>query len=73
MDGTDSRMDGSLTGLQVSHVILEIKQMMDFVHHKMGFLMIICDTHCDTLYMRALQPTETPCVTIPPAMPAAEA
>ena len=26
--------------------------------------MIICDTHCDTLYMRALQPGETPCVTM---------
>lgn len=26
--------------------------------------MIICDTHCDTLYMRALQPQETPCVTM---------
>lgn len=26
--------------------------------------MIICDTHCDTLYMRALQPNETPCVTM---------
>lgn len=26
--------------------------------------MIICDTHCDTLYMRALQPEETPCVTM---------
>ena len=26
--------------------------------------MIICDTRCDTLYMRALQPGETPCVTM---------
>ena len=26
--------------------------------------MIICDTHCDTLYMRALQPEHTPCVTM---------
>ena len=26
--------------------------------------MIICDTHCDTLYLRALQPDETPCVTM---------
>ena len=26
--------------------------------------MIICDTHCDTLYMRALQPQKTPCVTM---------
>ena len=26
--------------------------------------MIICDTHCDTLYMRALQPDKTPCVTM---------
>ena len=26
--------------------------------------MIICDTHCDTLYMRALQPDHTPCVTM---------
>ena len=26
--------------------------------------MIICDTHCDTLYMRALQPNKTPCVTM---------
>lgn len=26
--------------------------------------MIICDTHCDTLYMRALQPDRTPCVTM---------
>ena len=26
--------------------------------------MIICDTHCDTLYLRALQPHETPCVTM---------
>ena len=26
--------------------------------------MIICDTHCDTLYMRALQPQEMPCVTM---------
>ena len=26
--------------------------------------MIISDTHCDTLYMRALQPQETPCVTM---------
>ena len=26
--------------------------------------MIICDTHCDTLYMRALQPGKTPCVTM---------
>lgn len=26
--------------------------------------MIICDTHCDTLYMRALQPEQTPCVTM---------
>ena len=26
--------------------------------------MIICDTHCDTLYMRALQPDMTPCVTM---------
>ena len=26
--------------------------------------MIICDTHSDTLYMRALQPGETPCVTM---------
>ncbi len=26
--------------------------------------MIICDTHCDTLYMRALCPGETPCVTM---------
>ena len=26
--------------------------------------MIICDTHCDTLYMRALQLGETPCVTM---------
>ncbi|MBQ2834470.1 MAG: membrane dipeptidase [Clostridia bacterium] len=26
--------------------------------------MIICDTHCDTLYLRALQPGETPCVTM---------
>ena len=26
--------------------------------------MIICDTHCDTLYLRALQPNETPCVTM---------
>ena len=25
--------------------------------------MLICDTHCDTLYMRALQPEKTPCVT----------
>lgn len=25
--------------------------------------MLICDTHCDTLYMRALQPDRTPCVT----------
>lgn len=25
--------------------------------------MIICDTHCDTLYMRALQPNKMPCVT----------
>jgi len=26
--------------------------------------MIICDTHCDTLYMRALQPEQKPCVTM---------
>lgn len=26
--------------------------------------MIICDTHCDTLYMRALQREHTPCVTM---------
>ena len=26
--------------------------------------MLICDTHCDTLYMRALQPDHTPCVTM---------
>lgn len=26
--------------------------------------MIICDTHCDTLYMRALQKDRTPCVTM---------
>ena len=26
--------------------------------------MMICDTHCDTLYMRALQPQKTPCVTM---------
>ena len=26
--------------------------------------MLICDTHCDTLYMRALQPEQTPCVTM---------
>ena len=26
--------------------------------------MIICETHCDTLYMRALQPEQTPCVTM---------
>ena len=26
--------------------------------------MIICDTHCDTLYMRALEPERTPCVTM---------
>ena len=26
--------------------------------------MIICDTHCDTLYMRALQPNKMPCVTM---------
>lgn len=26
--------------------------------------MIICDTHCDTLYMRALEPEKTPCVTM---------
>ena len=26
--------------------------------------MIICDTHCDTLYMRALQPEAIPCVTM---------
>lgn len=26
--------------------------------------MIICDTHCDTLYVRALQPEQTPCVTM---------
>ena len=26
--------------------------------------MIICDTHCDTLYMRALEPNEVPCVTM---------
>ena len=26
--------------------------------------MIICDTHCDTLYLRALQPNKTPCVTM---------
>ncbi|MDO5299927.1 MAG: dipeptidase [Clostridia bacterium] len=26
--------------------------------------MIICDTHCDTLYMRALQPDRVPCVTM---------
>lgn len=26
--------------------------------------MILCDTHCDTLYMRALQPDEKPCVTM---------
>lgn len=26
--------------------------------------MIICDTHCDTLYMRALQPDHVPCVTM---------
>jgi len=26
--------------------------------------MIICDTHCDTLYMRALEPEMTPCVTM---------
>lgn len=26
--------------------------------------MVICDTHCDTLYMRALQPGQTPCVTM---------
>ena len=26
--------------------------------------MIICDTHCDTLYMRALEPDKTPCVTM---------
>lgn len=26
--------------------------------------MVICDTHCDTLYMRALQPEHTPCVTM---------
>ena len=26
--------------------------------------MIICDTHCDTLYMRALEKEQTPCVTM---------
>lgn len=26
--------------------------------------MVICDTHCDTLYMRALEPERTPCVTM---------
>ena len=26
--------------------------------------MIICDTHCDTLYMRALEKDKTPCVTM---------
>lgn len=26
--------------------------------------MLICDTHCDTLYMRALKPQDTPCVTM---------
>ena len=26
--------------------------------------MMICDTHCDTLYMRALQPQKKPCVTM---------
>ena len=26
--------------------------------------MIICDTHCDTLYMRALEKEKTPCVTM---------
>ena len=26
--------------------------------------MIICDTHCDTLYMRALEPGKIPCVTM---------
>lgn len=26
--------------------------------------MILCDTHCDTLYMRALQPEQSPCVTM---------
>ena len=26
--------------------------------------MIICDTHCDTLYMRALEPCKIPCVTM---------
>lgn len=26
--------------------------------------MLICDTHCDTLYMRALEPACTPCVTM---------
>lgn len=26
--------------------------------------MLICDTHCDTLYMRALEPGKTPCVTM---------
>ena len=27
-------------------------------------MMIICDTHCDTLNMRALHKDETPCVTM---------
>lgn len=26
--------------------------------------MLICDTHCDTLYLRALHPQDTPCVTM---------
>ena len=26
--------------------------------------MLICDTHCDTLYMRALKPDQPPCVTM---------